>query len=403
MILTAPIPENEFERVLDLTELDLDYSNLDEKFKDLTKLAARVAGTEISLLNLIDSFTQWTVSGHGFEVTQMDREESVCQYTIMNDAPFEVKDLTLDERFKDKEYVTAQPHLKFYFGIPLRTNKGHNIGALCVLDSENKTLNPEKIELLKIIADEIVNRLMMVQAIHSLNYNLNEAKEVKKRVAHDIRGPIGGIIGLAQLITKRGEKNKLDDVLQFINMIQKSGTSLLELADEILNAELQAATKTPELKEHELNLLQFKDKLEKLYTPQAKNKNINFAVAINPENGVVPFPKNKLLQISGNLISNAIKFTPPAGRVSVDLDLDFLEGTSMLHIQVKDSGVGLAQENIDKILTGASTSTNGTKGEQGYGFGLPLVKYLIDGLNGTMDITSTVGEGTQFDIRLPVC
>lgn len=403
MILTAPIPENEFERVLDLTELDLDYSNLDEKFKDLTKLAARVAGTEISLLNLIDSFTQWTVSGHGFEVTQMDREESVCQYTIMNDAPFEVKDLTLDERFKDKEYVIAQPHLKFYFGIPLKTNKGHNIGALCVLDSENKTLNPEKIELLKIIADEIVNRLMMVQAIHALNYNLNEAKEVKKRVAHDIRGPIGGIIGLAQLITKRGEKNKLDDVLQFINMIQKSGTSLLELADEILNAELQTGTTAPELKEHELNLLQFKDKLEKLYTPQAKNKNINFSVAINPENGVVPFSKNKLLQISGNLISNAVKFTPPAGKVSVDLDLEILEGTSRLHIQVKDTGVGLAQDNIDKILTGASTSTNGTKGEQGYGFGLPLVKYLIDGLNGTMDITSTVGEGTQFDIWLPVC
>jgi len=70
-------PENEYERLIELTELDLDYSNLKGNLEDLTKLAARIAGTEISLVNLIDSYTQWSVANHGIELQQMPREDSV--------------------------------------------------------------------------------------------------------------------------------------------------------------------------------------------------------------------------------------------------------------------------------------------------------------------------------------
>lgn len=311
--------------------------------------------------------------------------------------------LTIDDRFKDKFYVVDGPQVRYYFGMPLRTKNGNNIGALCVLDRNLKNLSPEKIELLKIIADEIVNRLTAIQVIISLKYTLTEAQETKKRVAHDIRGPIGGIIGLAQLISEKGHENKLDEVLEFITLIQKSGTSLLELADEILNAELKAAVKTEQLKDYELNLLAFKEKLEKLYEPQARNKEIIFTVDINSENGVVPFSKNKLLQITGNLISNAIKFTPSKGQVNVYLDLIMTESEKTLHIKVSDSGIGLANQNIEAILSGSSSSsTGGTRGEQGYGFGLPLVKFLIDSLDGKMTIHSALGKGTTFDIKLPV-
>ncbi|QCR21581.1 GAF domain-containing sensor histidine kinase [Pontibacter sp. SGAir0037] len=396
-----PIPKNELSRVLELAELDLDYSNLNNTFKDLTKLAASVAGTEISLLNLIDSFTQWTISGHGLEVSQIPREESICQYTIMETEQFEVHDLKLDERFKDKSYVLDEPKLSFYFGIPLKTKKGHSIGALCVLDKSTKILSPEKVELLKVIAAEIVNRLMAHQAIQSLQYSLKEAKETKKRVAHDIRGPLGGIIGLAQYISQKGDKNQLDEILEFVRLIQKSSTSLLELADEILNAEHKAAEQQ-QLEEHQLNLLVFKDKLEKLYLPQAKNKEVLFSVQTGQKNGVAPFPKNKLLQITGNLISNAIKFTPAGGQVSVQLELEVEEDAKTLHISVSDTGVGLTQEGLEDILNGNASSTDGTTGERGYGFGLPLVKYLIDIMQGSWHIHSIPGKGTTFEIKLPV-
>jgi len=69
--------ENEFKCILELSEYDLDYSSLDDHFKELSSLAASVAGTDISLVNVIDSYTQWTGSKHGLGIDSMPREESV--------------------------------------------------------------------------------------------------------------------------------------------------------------------------------------------------------------------------------------------------------------------------------------------------------------------------------------
>jgi signal transduction histidine kinase len=390
----APIPKNEIDRVLNLSDFDIDYSDHQDTFKDLAKLAAKVAGTDISLVNLLDSYTQWTISHHGLEIDQMPREESVCQHTIMGDDGFEVIDLATDDRFKDKFYVTDDPNLRYYYGVPLQTN-GVNLGALCVLDNKAKNITPEKEELLKIIADEIVNRLKGLKAMTALKAELNTANEDKKKVAHDIRGPLGGIIGLAQIISEQGHENQLDEVLEFINMIHKSGRSILDLADEILSgSELQP------LKSDEFNLLLFKDKLEKLYQPQARNKKIKFQVNVSPEKGLIPFSKNKLLQIVGNVISNAIKFTPTAGAVMVDMDVD--ETVSMLKIVITDTGIGLTKESINKILNGNVLSTSGTVGELGYGFGLSLVKHLTESLRGKLAITSKPGQGARFELTLPL-
>jgi signal transduction histidine kinase len=393
-----PIPKNEMDRILSLSDYDLDYSSFQENFKDLAKLAAKVAGTEISLINLIDSFTQWTITNHGLDIDQMPREESVCQYTIAaKEGHFEVPDLTADERFKNKFYVVDEPKVKYYFGIPLKTDDGHNLGALCMLDKDLKTLSPEKVELLKIIADEIVNRLNAHRLITGLKTKLHEANETKKKVAHDIRGPLGGIIGLAQVISEQGHENEIEEVLEFINLIQRSGRSLLELADEILTADKPQR----DLKADEFNLVVFKDKLEKLYTPQAMNKKIQFTIDTSVNSSTIPFSKNKLLQITGNLISNAIKFTPVNGKVSVSLSLKIGETQNLLQINITDTGVGLNQQAIDTILSGKAQSTYGTAGEQGYGFGLALVKHLVDALNGTMHIYSHPGNGANFEVVLP--
>ena len=401
MTISPPIPANEMNRIIKLSDFDLDYGEMQESFKDLTKLAAKVAGTEISLINLIDTFTQWTISNYGLPLEQMPREDSVCQYTIVSKESFEVKDLAGDDRFKDKFYVVEPPKLRYYFGVPLQTEDGYSIGALCVLDKIGKEITPEKIELLKIIADEIVNRFNALRVIQGLRNKVKEANETKKRVAHDIRGPLGGIINLAQLISEQGDTNKMEEVLMFISMIQKSGASLLDLADEILSMEKKVDTHTEKPSDNQLNLLSLKNKLEKLYAPQALNKKINFSVTTSVQTEHKPFLKNKLLQIIGNLISNAIKFTPPEGSVTVNLTLETGKDKNILLINVTDTGVGLDEQAKQYILSGSASSTQGTNDEQGYGFGLALVKHLVTGLNGTMDIQSTPGEGATFTVAIP--
>jgi signal transduction histidine kinase len=397
-----PIPLNEMERIMALSDFDLDYSNLSNNLKDLTRLAAKVAGTDISLINLIDSFTQWTVSSHGLELDQMPREESVCQYTIVQPEEFEVTDLSADDRFKDKFYVAGELGLRYYYGIPLRAS-GQHIGALCVLDTAKQMLTPEKIELLKIIADEIVNRLKTLKVIDSLKNQVSDISENQRRVAHDIRGPLGGIIGLAQIISEQGDENTMDEVLEFINLIHKSGKSILELADEILSADkAKAKNSVEQLSSSDYNLIVLKDKLIKLYAPQAVNKKIQFKVNITSETGTIPFSKNKLLQIIGNLISNAIKFTPIEGGVTVNLSLKPDTANNTLDIEIEDTGVGMDQQKITQILDGKGESTSGTGGEQGYGFGFALVKHLVDTLKGNINIVSNMGKGTVISLQLPM-
>jgi len=390
-----PTPKNEMKRLLSLSDLDLDYNDHNENFQDLTLLAAKVAGTEISLVNLIDSYTQWSIASHGLDLQQMPREESVCQYTITSDQAFEVTDLSLDERFNTKFYVQGPLGLRYYYGLPLQMSTGVNIGALCVLDTQVKLLTPEKMELLEIIAETVVKRLKSYRTLGLLQSKIKESNESKKKVAHDIRGPLAGIIGLSEIMAEQGLSGDPKELMELIGMINKSGKSLLDLADEILSEG------NPSLKDNEFNLAVLKDKLEKLYAPQAKHKQVSFEVTMDLADAAIPFAKNKLLQISGNLISNAIKFTPGGGSVHVDLSFQMFADETHLRILVEDTGVGLDAEAINSIVSGQGDTTVGTMGEKGYGFGLSLVSHLIAALNGQLNINSIPGQRASFEVLLP--
>jgi signal transduction histidine kinase len=393
---SIPIPENELARIMSLSNLDLDFTNLEDSFKDLTLLATKVTGTEISLINIVDSYTQWTIANQGIDLQQMPREDSVCQYTLMSQQPFEVKDMSIDDRFSSKFYVNSPGGLRYYYGLPLQIAKGLNIGALCVLDTQVKALSPEKVELLEIIAQTVVKRLKSIHALEQLNAKLAESNAAKKKAAHDIRGPLAGIVGLSELISDQGAATNVPELMEYIGMINKSGLSLLELAEEILSEDQQQA-----LADNEFNLPLFKEKLLKLYQPQAKVKALDFEVYLEAGNENVPFSKNKLLQIAGNLISNAIKFTPEGGKVVVSLGLVINVDEKLLNITVNDTGVGIDADAVERIIIGKAESTPGTQGEKGYGFGLSLVSHLVEALNGKITVSSSPGSGTRFEVLLP--
>lgn len=397
--MNYPIPENEFLRLSNLSELDVDYSSLHENFKELTKLAAKVAGTEISLINLLDSYTQWTIARYGIDLIQMPREESVCQFTIMADNQFEVSDLREDSSFSDKFYTKAPLSLRYYFGIPLKDQYGTNIGALCVFGSKVNMLSPEKTEMLSIIADEVVKQLINFKAFNELKEELRIANEVKKKAAHDIRGPIAGIIGLSQIITGREKNEASDVVIEVLDLIHKSSKSLLEMTDEILTEN----EVKEELTRNQFNLTLFRESLHHLYQPQAKSKKINLVIDLTEGTKYNYFSRNKLVQITGNLISNALKFTPLCGKVNVNLALNIENGERKLIISVQDSGDGIETAIIEHIMEGKASSLKGTSGEKGYGFGLDLVRRLVISLNGTMEIfNSFESSGAIFKVTIPL-
>lgn len=397
MQTTRTIPNNEMERLSSLFELDLDYTSLDNTFKDLSYLAAKITGTEISLISFIDSYTQWIVSRFGLDIYQTPLDDTICQFTLSEEDHLEIEDLSKDARFTEKGFIDDPMNLKYYLGIPLKASNGLNIGSLCVLDTHHHKLSQEKIEQLKVIARQIIGRINDSNSIRTLTKELNTQNDTYKKVAHDIRGPIAGIIGLADMISADKENYQNDDLLDIVGMMGKSGQSVLDLADEIL----KNSHKTIDLSAELFTLQIFKDKLQKLYQPQAFNKQINLIIQANIAFDTIQIKKDKLMQISGNLISNAIKFTPNGGNIKVNLDLILETDKKTLLFDIQDTGTGMSQQAIEEILQGKAESSDGTIGEKGYGFGLPCVKKLLSELEGEMSIESVIGTGTHFKVSVP--
>ncbi len=389
----------EFKRLINLSDFNLDYETLEKEFIGLNQLAAKIPNSEISQLNFIDNFIQWSVSQVGTTDLQTPREETICTYTVESGKPMEVKDLSKDPRFKNLEAIKVAG-AKYYFGIPLISKEGFSIGSLCVISLKEIQLTEEKKELLSIIANEIVQRLEDMREISKLREKQSELEKSKREVAHDLRGMINGVTGLGDLIGMENDGQN-QEIEKYVKLLKSSSSSILEYVENILTS------KKEEDETDTINLKMLSKKLEKLYLPLAIKKDLDFEVSFGAENSEVQFEKKTILQVIGNFVSNAMKFTPKDGRVSVQFNLIETievesEASHSLRIIVQDSGIGMDEQKIKSVLSEKTISTEGTSGEEGYGLGLNLIKHHVEQLKGTISIDSTPGQGSSFTILVPV-
>lgn len=134
--MEAPRPENEAERLAALRSFSILDSEPEEGFDDLVYIASEVCGTPIALVTLVDDERQWFKARVGLDVSETPRTVAFCAHAILRDEPFIVPDATVDERFRDNPLVTGPPEIRFYAGTPLTTEEGHNLGTICVIDTE---------------------------------------------------------------------------------------------------------------------------------------------------------------------------------------------------------------------------------------------------------------------------
>jgi GAF domain-containing protein len=155
--MKPPLPENETDRLKALYELEILDTEADESFDDLTRLAGYICDTPIALITFIDSERQWFKSPSDFPVSETPRDTSFCAHAILQSEPFIVPDTLDDERFKDNPFVTSEPNIRFYAGAPLTTEKGFELGTLCVMDTEPRTLTTGQIAALKVLRNQAIN------------------------------------------------------------------------------------------------------------------------------------------------------------------------------------------------------------------------------------------------------
>jgi len=152
----APSAPRELSRLAALLRYEILDTPEEDQFDDFTVLAARLCGTPIALISLVDERRQWFKSRVGLGVSETPREISFCTHTIAGSGIFEVADAQQDPRFADNPLVTGEPHIRFYAGAPLNTPDGYQLGTLCVIDRQPRQLDAEQRDTLARLSRQVM-------------------------------------------------------------------------------------------------------------------------------------------------------------------------------------------------------------------------------------------------------
>ncbi|UEM23122.1 GAF domain-containing protein [Skermanella mucosa] len=178
-----PVPLDEPQRLIALHRYDLLDTPPERAFDHITRLAASVLGTPISLITLIDETRQWFKSRHGLDAPWTRREVAFCSYTILDTEPLVVPDATADDRFAANPLVTGDPNIRFYAGAPLVTPEGHVLGTLCVIDrSPRPEFSDEQRRLLRDFADLVMTEIEARSANRALRHMIREHQDTERQL-----------------------------------------------------------------------------------------------------------------------------------------------------------------------------------------------------------------------------
>ncbi|HAN78976.1 MAG TPA: hypothetical protein DCQ31_15030 [Bacteroidales bacterium] len=250
------------------------------------------------------------------------------------------------------------------------------------------------------VSRNIESRKRLEAEILNQNLLLAELNATKDKffsiIAHDLRSPFSSLLGFSDQLVQNHKKYddaKRERMLQIVNQSARNTFSLL---DNLLTwARSQSGKIVP--KKERIDLKISINKVIGLLNENAQNKQISIVNSI-PDEVFIATDKNMLETVIRNLISNAIKFTPQKGEVTVSV----AKQPSAYEISVSDTGTGMEKEVLETLFKiGSTKSLNGTDGERGTGLGLILCKEFVEKNGGTITVESVVEIGSTFKFSIP--
>lgn len=243
-----------------------------------------------------------------------------------------------------------------------------------------------------------------ISGVIGLSIDITEKKqsEVAKQeflmnIAHDLRTPLVGIIGLASIQAKKQMTQY--DQQQYGEWILGASEQLLELLNSAITIK-SIEHKKDSIKKEKVNLIFLAYELQTLMIPSLENKGLNFQLQLDQKLSEVITDRIKLKRLLLNLLSNAVKFTKK-GTICLEINLlSIKDNKAKISILVSDSGIGISKDKQEKIFDRFYRVHPSYLAEySGYGLGLYLVKKSTEALGGTINISSIEGEGSCFSLE----
>ena len=221
-------------------------------------------------------------------------------------------------------------------------------------------------------------------------------------MSHDIRTPMNASLGYAQLMEDELKGKNLPETSEHLEKLQQSGNLLLSIINNVLDmARIESGRM--EIDENYARIEDIRQTLIEIFDDEAKKKNLAFRYTINVEHEHILTDTTKVKEIFVNILSNAIKYTPSGGSVTINVDELICDepGYMIVRTRVSDTGIGMSQDYQTKIFDAFTRERNTTMSKiTGSGLGMPIVKKYVDLLGGTIDVKSEFGKGSTFTVTL---
>ena len=346
-----------------------------------------VAGCSISLL---DARTGRMQVKSLVGVKESAAAEAIDSRDLAEGRPIIIKDIQL------RAFPEVDDQAESLLCVPLRLEE-KVLGAICIYGEQGQRLPPEMISILSLLGD-----VVSLAIAHSFVYeDLKELVETKTRfmlqTSHELRSPLNAIQSIGATILGEyagplGEKQR-----ELISRIVVRAKNLSDTVNDLL-ALAKGRAELATLKPVRVPLARLVREAAGFYQDQATEKGVSLDVRCVPSEAPVLGSEEGLRSILSNLISNAIKYTPGGGRVSVSL----AEEPGSLVLETTDSGIGIPKTEQGRLFTEFFRASNArTACETGTGLGLMIVKSKVEQHGGSIEIESEEGRGTTVRVRLP--
>ena len=221
-------------------------------------------------------------------------------------------------------------------------------------------------------------------------------------MSHDIRTPMNAILGYAQLMEDELKEKDLPEISEYLKKLQQSGNLLLSIINNVLD---MARIESGKIKvdENYERVGEVVDEIISTFSSEAEEKEIHLSGSMKVTHRNILCDGTKIREIYVNLVSNAMKYTPRGGNVTITVEELPCEKEGYIKVksEIKDTGIGMSKEYLPTLFEPFSREQNTTTRRiGGTGLGMPIVKKMVDLMGGSIEVASELGKGTVFTFTL---
>jgi len=252
---------------------------------------------------------------------------------------------------------------------------------------------------------DVTERKSAELRLHNANEQLARATKMKDEflanMSHELRTPLTAMLSMSEGMERGLFGPVTPEQAEGFDVIQTSGSHLLDMINEVLDlAKIESGSAVLNLSAIEIGELC--TTCIKIATQQATKKNVKLILQVTQDLPIFETDEKRVRQILANLVSNAIKFTPAGGDVTLTAELIETDASDFLRLSVKDTGIGIDESDLHTIFEPfVQVETSLNRNYSGTGLGLALVKQFTELLSGTVGVMSNTGTGSTFYIDLP--